>query len=52
MTEKKTTRKVKNLKPKSVSGRQAKTVKGGTPVGPPQMPIGPPQKRMPQGPPQ
>jgi hypothetical protein len=35
---------VKSLKPKSVSGKQAKTVKGGyVPSGPPQCPVGPPQ---------
>jgi len=43
------TRKVKSLKPRSVSGNRAKTVKGGFPSGPPQTPIGPPQ--MPVGPP-
>jgi hypothetical protein len=47
--KKDSTPKVKSLKPKGVSAKQGKTVKGGFPVGPPQMPQGPPQ--MPIGPP-
>ena len=42
-------RKVKSLKPRSVSPKQAKAVKGGMPNGPPTMPQGPPA--MPSGPP-
>jgi len=43
------TLKVKSLKPRSVSGKYSKAVKGGIPQGPPTMPSGPPQ--IPQGPP-